>query len=71
MLFQIENLIDKKNLRIKVTRDELEELCNDLFDKVALPAQRALEASKLTMDLIKQVYLHFIFCQIYFFYLIH
>lgn len=46
-------------MRIKVTREELEELCKDLFNKVALPAQRALDASGLTIDLIEQVYLYF------------
>lgn len=46
-------------MRIKVTRKELEELCEDLFDKVVLPAQRALEASGLTIELIEQVYLIF------------
>jgi len=57
-------LIDEKDMRIKVTREELEELCKDLFDKVALPAQRALVASGLTIDLIDQVYSYFIFNQI-------
>jgi len=57
-------LIDEKDMRIKVTREELEELCKDLFDKVALPAQRALDASGLTIDLIDQVCLYFIFNQI-------
>lgn len=42
-------------MRIKVTREELEGLCQDLFDKVVLPAQRALEASGLTIELIEQV----------------
>lgn len=48
-------------MRIKITREELEELCKDLFNKVAFPAQRALDASGLTIDLIEQVYLFFIF----------
>lgn len=42
-------------MRIKVTRDELEELCKDLLNKVVLPAQRALEASGLTIEVIDQV----------------
>jgi len=59
-------------MRIKVTREELEELCKDLFDKVVLPAQRALEASGLTIELIEQVYFYFIFNEIIilFYYLI-
>jgi len=40
---------------IRVTREELEELCKDLFDKVTIPALKALEASGLTIELIKQV----------------
>ncbi|XP_050433030.1 hypoxia up-regulated protein 1 [Adelges cooleyi] len=54
---QIEGLIDEKDMRIKVTREELEELCKDLFDKVTIPAQRALESSGLTIDIIEQVML--------------
>lgn len=49
-------MIDEKDMRIKVTREELEELCKDLFDKVVLPAQRALESSGLTIELIEQVW---------------
>jgi len=51
-------------MRIKVTREELEELCKDLFDKVVLPAKRALEASGLTIEMIEQVYFYFIFNEI-------
>lgn len=56
ILFQVEGLIDEKDMRIKVSREELEELCKDLFDKVVLPAQRALESSGLTIELIEQVW---------------
>lgn len=48
-------MIDEKDMRILVTRETLEELCKDLFDRVVLPAQRALEASGLTIDTIEQV----------------
>ncbi|CAI6347805.1 unnamed protein product [Macrosiphum euphorbiae] len=54
---QIEGLIDQKDLYIKVTREELEQLCKDLFDKVTLPALKALEASGLTIEHIEQVML--------------
>lgn len=53
---QVEGLIDEKDMRIKVTREELETLCKDIFDKVALPAQKALEVSGLTIELIEQVF---------------
>jgi len=55
MKFQIEGLIDQKDLYIKVTREELEQLCKDLFDKLTLPALKALEASGLTIEHIEQV----------------
>ncbi|XP_050542490.1 hypoxia up-regulated protein 1 isoform X2 [Daktulosphaira vitifoliae] len=54
---QVEGLIDEKDMRIKVTREELDELCKDLFDRVTVPAQRALESSGLTIDIIEQVML--------------
>lgn len=46
---------------IKVSREELIELCEDVFDKVALLGQRALEASGLTIGQIEQVQLYFTF----------
>jgi hypoxia up-regulated 1 len=33
-----------------VTREQLENLCSDLFDRVTQPIERALTASKLTLD---------------------
>lgn len=48
-------------MHIKVTRKELEDICKDLFAKAVLPAKRALEASGLTIELIKQVWIYFIF----------
>lgn len=50
-------MIDEKDMRLKVTREELEELCKDLFDRAVLPAQKALEASGLTIELIEQVWM--------------
>lgn len=44
-------------MRILVTREKLEELCKDLFDRVLLPAQKALDASGLTIDIIDQVHI--------------
>lgn len=59
--FQIKGLIDEKDMFIKVSREELIELCEDVFDKVALLGQRALEASGLTIGQIEQVQLYFTF----------
>lgn len=33
-----------------MTREQLENLCSDLFERVTLPIERALAASKLTLD---------------------
>lgn len=42
---QVEGLLDEKDFRLQVTREKLEELCADLFERVAKPIQTALETS--------------------------
>ncbi|XP_058809173.1 hypoxia up-regulated protein 1 isoform X2 [Phymastichus coffea] len=54
---QIEGVIDEKDFRLQVTREKFEELCVDLFERVANPVKTALETSGLTMDIISQVVL--------------
>ncbi|XP_015511527.1 hypoxia up-regulated protein 1 isoform X1 [Neodiprion lecontei] len=54
---QIEGLLDEKDFRVQVTREKLEELCADLFERVARPIKTALETSALTMDIISQIVL--------------
>ncbi|XP_046749659.1 hypoxia up-regulated protein 1 isoform X2 [Diprion similis] len=54
---QIEGLLDEKDFRVQVTREKLEELCADLFERVARPIETALETSALTMDIISQIVL--------------
>ncbi|XP_012264301.2 hypoxia up-regulated protein 1 isoform X2 [Athalia rosae] len=54
---QVEGLLDEKDFRLQVTREKLEELCADLFERVANPIKIALETSALTMDIISQVVL--------------
>ena len=39
----------KKNIK-QETREQLENLCSDLFERVTQPIERALAASKLTLD---------------------
>ncbi|XP_012274717.1 hypoxia up-regulated protein 1 isoform X2 [Orussus abietinus] len=54
---QIEGLLDEKDFRLQVTREKLEELCSDVFDRVVTPVKTALEMSSLTMDIISSVVL--------------
>lgn len=54
---QIENLIDDKDFRTQITREEFELLCADVFDRVGEPIQKALNMAGLSMDVINQVVL--------------
>ncbi|XP_071555809.1 hypoxia up-regulated protein 1 isoform X2 [Temnothorax nylanderi] len=54
---QIESLIDDIDFKLQVTREKLEEICADLFERVANPVKIALETSGLTMDVISHVVL--------------
>ncbi|EDO35204.1 predicted protein [Nematostella vectensis] len=54
---QIEGVFDGKDFRVKVTREELEEMCQDLFDRVAGPVNRALKSASMTMNDIDSVVL--------------
>lgn len=54
---QIEGLIDDEDFKAKVTREELEEMCSDLWDRVANPMTLALESAGLTMDSISKIIL--------------
>lgn len=52
---QIEGLLDEKDFKFHVTREKLEELCADLFERVAAPVDKALEMAGLSIDVINQV----------------
>lgn len=54
---QIEGLLDEQDFRMQVTREDLENLCGDLFERVGNPVQQALTTAGLTMDVISQVVL--------------
>ncbi|XP_076817134.1 hypoxia up-regulated protein 1-like isoform X1 [Clavelina lepadiformis] len=54
---QIEGLIDEEDFRVKVTREQFEETCSDLWDRVAQPMRDALKSADLTMDSISQILL--------------
>lgn len=54
---QIEGLIEEHDFRVQVTRDKLEQLCSDLFERAVDPIKVALKTSGLSMDIISQVVL--------------
>ncbi|XP_043264289.1 hypoxia up-regulated protein 1 isoform X1 [Colletes gigas] len=54
---QIEGLIDEHDFRVPVSREKIEQLCSDLFERVADPIKIALKTSDLTLDVISQVVL--------------
>ncbi|XP_067678637.1 hypoxia up-regulated protein 1-like isoform X2 [Haliotis asinina] len=54
---QVEGLLDEQDFRAKVTREELEELCKDVFPRVIKPIEDALHASEITLGEISEVIL--------------
>lgn len=46
---QIENLLDDQDFRAKVTRDEFETMCADLFERIGKTVADALKTSEMTM----------------------
>ncbi|CAH1263019.1 HYOU1 [Branchiostoma lanceolatum] len=52
---QIEGVHEDIDFRTKVTRADLEEMCADLFDRVAGPVRMALKSADMTMGEIDQV----------------
>ncbi|XP_076662041.1 hypoxia up-regulated Grp170 co-chaperone protein isoform X2 [Halictus rubicundus] len=54
---QIEGLVDEIDFRVQVTREKLELICSDLFERVADPVKMALKTSELTMNDVSQVVL--------------
>ncbi|XP_018421665.1 PREDICTED: hypoxia up-regulated protein 1 isoform X1 [Nanorana parkeri] len=52
---QIEGLMDDIDFKTKVTRQELEELCGDLFERVSIPVRKALSGAEMNMEEIDQV----------------
>jgi hypoxia up-regulated 1 len=50
-------LLDEQDFKWKVTREEFEGLCTDLFERSAAPITDALSIAGLTMESISQVIL--------------
>lgn len=49
---QIEGLLDEKDFKTPVTREEFENMNADVFERVAAPVEQALKSAGLTMDII-------------------
>lgn len=54
---QIEGLLEEHDFKCKVTREQFEELCADLFERVPNVLKKALELSEIPIEAINQVVL--------------
>ncbi|CAE1165306.1 HYOU1 [Acanthosepion pharaonis] len=54
---QIENLLEEKDFRLLVTRNHIEKLFADLFDRVVIPVQKVIESSGISLSEIGDVIL--------------
>ncbi|RZC35188.1 HSP70 and/or Trypan PARP domain containing protein [Asbolus verrucosus] len=54
---QIEGLLDEEDFKVLVTREDLENLMQDLFERVGKPIEQALKTAHLTKEIIGQVVL--------------
>lgn len=54
---QIENVMDDIDFKVKVTREEFENLCTDLFERIEKTVNDAVKASELSRDEIETVIL--------------
>ena len=45
----MEGLLEDVDFRLKVTREELDAMCTDLYERVKDPVRQALEAADMTM----------------------
>jgi len=57
MKAQVEGLLEDHDFAAVVTRAEFEEMCKDLFDRVAKPVEEAMKLSEVTWDEISEVIL--------------
>ncbi|CAL1530056.1 unnamed protein product [Lymnaea stagnalis] len=54
---QVENLLDEKDFRAPVTRQDFEELTKDLIERVTNPIEEALKVSEITLPEITEIIL--------------
>lgn len=52
---QVEGLLDDEDFKLKVTREDFENLCTDLFDRVKSPIEQAVKMAGLSLDVVSQV----------------
>lgn len=46
---QVEGLFEDIDFKAKITRSEFEEMCSDLFDRIAYPVEQALRVADITL----------------------
>lgn len=46
---QVEGLLEDVDFRLRVTREELDGICTDLYERAVDPVRQALEAADMTM----------------------
>lgn len=49
LVFQVEGVVEEVDFKATITRAKFEELCTDLFDRVAYPVEQALKSADMTM----------------------
>ena len=49
LCFKVENVMDDVDFKAKVTREELETMCEDIFEKIGKVIEEALRSSEMTM----------------------
>uniref|UniRef100_A0A336K1X8 Hypoxia up-regulated protein 1 n=2 Tax=Culicoides sonorensis TaxID=179676 RepID=A0A336K1X8_CULSO len=54
---QVEGLLEDHDFKVKITREEFEELCSDLFERVPNVLKKALELSEVPIESISSVVL--------------
>ncbi|XP_017114214.1 hypoxia up-regulated protein 1 [Drosophila elegans] len=54
---QIENLLEDIDFKLTVSREKLEQICEDLWPRATKPLEEALASSHLSLDVINQVIL--------------
>lgn len=54
---QVEGLIDDIDFKLSVTRETLENLIPDLFNRITFPIEQALKTAHLSLDVVSQVVL--------------
>ena len=52
---QVEGLMDDVDFKAKVTRDEFENMCSDLFDRVKATVEDAMKFSEITNVIYKNI----------------